>query len=131
MSHQQHQELLAVYALDALDASDAQALEDHLSTCSECRVELVELRDATALLAHGASPSVPSADVRKRVMDAVRLEPRPQIKKSDRVIPLTPRAQPGAWTSMLRLAAAIAFIAVLIGVVVLWRRDVAARRELA
>ena len=49
MEHSEYQELLASQALDALDASEARALRAHLESCVECRVELAELREASAL----------------------------------------------------------------------------------
>jgi anti-sigma-K factor RskA len=131
MSHQEYQDLVAVYALDALDVSEARSLEDHLGTCAECRAELAELRDAGALLACGSTPAMPSDDVRAKIMTAVRLESRPTAKKSDRVVPLVPRASQNAWTNILRLAAAIAFVALLIGIIVMWRRDQRSQREVA
>jgi hypothetical protein len=36
-----------------------------------------------------------------------------------------------AWPNVWRLAAAVAFVALLLGTIVLWRRDVASRREIA
>lgn len=131
MSHKEYQDLVAVYALDALDATEVRSVEDHLGTCAECRADLAELRDAGALLAYGSTPAVPSDDVRERIMAAVSLEPRQEVKTLDRVVPFVPRATQSAWTNILRLAAAIAFVALLIGIVVLWRRDQRSQRELA
>ena len=136
MEHQDYQELLALHALDALDASEARALTEHLPACAECRVELDEMRDAAALLAHASTPAAPSDEVRERILQTVRAEPRASqtqraVETGGQVIPLRRPASPGLWPNVLRLAAAIAFIALLAGVIVLWQRDARFRRELA
>jgi len=134
MEHQEYQELLALHALDALDASEARVLEEHLGTCADCRAEMIELRDGAALLAHAATPAEPSAEVRNRILSSVRAqreEAQSPSAPSARVVPLQPRATRNIWTIGLRLAAAIAFVALLTGVIVLWRRDVRMRQEIA
>lgn len=133
MEHQEYQELLTLHALGALDASDRRDVEDHLQGCSECRSELIELRDSAALLAHDAPPAEPSADVRARILDQVRREPRvqPVREASASVVPFRARPETSVWRNALRLAAAIALVALLIGVVVLRQRDVRTRQELA
>jgi anti-sigma-K factor RskA len=134
MEHQEYQELLTLHALGALDASDRLKVEDHLQGCSDCRSELIQLRDTTALLAHAAPPAEPSTEVRTRILDEVRREPRrgqTASETSASVVPFRARTETSAWRNMLRLAAAIAFVALLIGVIVLWLRDVRTRRELA
>ena len=134
MEHQEYQELLALHALDALDASEARVLEEHLGTCAECRTEMIELRDAAALLAHAATPAEPGAEGRNRIFASVgapRERAQPSPAPSSQVVPLPPRAKRNIWMIGLRLAAAIAFAALMIGVIVLWRRDVRMRQEIA
>ena len=134
MEHQEYQELLALHALDALDASEVRVLEEHVGTCADCRAEIIELRDAAALLAHAATPAEPRAEVRNRILASVsaRSERASQPSApSAQVVPLQPRAKRNIWTIGLRLAAAIAFVALLVGVIVLWRRDVRMRQEIA
>jgi anti-sigma-K factor RskA len=134
MEHQEYQELLGLHALDALEASEARALEEHLNTCAECRAELVRLRDAAGLLAHAATPATPRPEVRDRIMASIAAEKQrdqPAAPPSARVVPLKSRAEWNIWTIGLRLAAGVAFVALLIGVVVLWRRDVKMRQEIA
>ena len=132
MEHQEYQELLAVHALDALDASEARVLEEHLGTCADCRTEMNELRDAAALLAHAATPVEPGDQIRTQILASARAElPRRNAsEKSAQVIPLPQRVNK-LWPSLLKLAAAIAFVALLAGVFVLWRRDVRMRQEIA
>jgi len=132
MEHQEYQELLALHALDALDAPEARLLEEHLGTCAVCRGEMIELRDATALLAHAAPPVEPRDHIRAQMLASARAEsPRPSAsQRSAKVIPMPPRVNT-VWPNLLRLAAAIALVALLTGVVVLWRREVTTRQEMA
>jgi len=134
MEHQEYQELLALYALDALDASEARALETHLNTCGACSAELAGLREAAALLAHASTPAEPRAEVRERILKNARHESQggqPVARTSAKVVPLRPSARASRWPNILRLAATLAFVALLIGVIVFWRRDVRSRREIA
>ena len=130
MEHQEYQELLAGHSVDALDASEARVLEEHLANCAECRAEMIELRNAGALLAHAATPAEPRAQVRDRIMASIS-EKAEHVRPAAKVIPLKSRADPDIWTMGLRLAAGIAFVALLLGVIVLWRRDVSMRQEIA
>jgi anti-sigma-K factor RskA len=129
--HQQYQELLALHALDALDAAEARLLEAHLATCPECRAALTEWRDATGLLAHAATPAAPSDELRARVLAAARAETRAQTETSARVVPMpiAPRRS-NLWANVLRIAAAVAIVGLLVGLIVMWRRDVLSRREI-
>jgi anti-sigma-K factor RskA len=134
MEHQEYQELLALYALDALDASEARSLETHLSACAACDAELAGLREAAALLAHASTPAEPGAEVRGRILQAARNESQvsqPIARTSAKIVPLRPRTVASLWPNVFRLAAAVAFVALLIGVIVFWRRDVKSRREIA
>jgi anti-sigma-K factor RskA len=134
MEHHDYQELLALHALDALEPSEARVLEEHLNTCAECRDELIRLRDAAGLLAYGATPAAPRPEVRARIMSSIAADKQreqPAAPSSARVVPLKSRAERNIWTIGLRLAAGLAFVALLIGVVVLWRRDVRMRQEIA
>jgi anti-sigma-K factor RskA len=133
MEHQDYQELLESHALDALEPSEVRVLEEHLKTCAECGAELIRLRDAASLLAHAATPAAPGPEVRGRIMAAITTKQRdqPVAPPSARVVPLKARAERNIWTIGLRLAAGVALVALLIGVMVLWRRDVKMRQEVA
>ncbi len=134
MEHQEYQELLALYALDALDASEARALETHLNTCAACSAELAGLREAAALLAHASTPAEPRAEVRERILKDARNESpggQPVARTFAKMVPLRSSAVATRWPNVLSLAAALAFVALLIGVIVFWRRDVRSRREMA
>lgn len=134
MAHQEYEELLTLYALDALDAPDRRQLEEHLESCSDCRAELAEMRDAAGLLAHASTAAAPRAEVRERILNQVRSEARGRqasAEPSASVIEFRPRVSSSPWPNLLRLAAAIAFIALLVGVGVFWRRDTQSRQEVA
>jgi anti-sigma-K factor RskA len=129
--HQQYQESLALHALDALDVAEARALEAHLATCAECRGTLIEFRDATGLLAHAATPKAPSDELRTRILSAARTEARaPQTASRVVQMPIAPRRSK-LWPNVLRIAAAIAIVGLLIGMIVFWRRGVAMQRDIA
>jgi anti-sigma-K factor RskA len=71
VEHRELQDLIPAHALAALDADDALLLEEHLDTCEECRRQLDELLETTALLAF-ATPSIePPASLRAQILDAV------------------------------------------------------------
>jgi anti-sigma-K factor RskA len=131
MEHREYEELLTLEALGALGASEKPALDEHLGTCSACRAELAELRDAAGLLAHASTPAEPRAEVRARILDEIRKDAKPASERSSTVVPFRPRTAASPWSSLMRVAAAIAFIALLVGVVVLWRRDARSQQEIA
>lgn len=129
--HQQYQELLALHALDALDAAEARLLEAHLATCAECRAALVAWRDASGLLTHAATPAAPSDELRARILAAARAETRaPQASAKVLPMPIAPRRS-NLWSNVLRIAAAVAIVGLLVGTIVFWRREVRMQREVA
>lgn len=134
MAHQEYEELLTLHALDALDGPDRRKLEEHLQDCSACGAELAEMRDAAGLMAHASTAAEPRAEVRERILNRVRSEPR-SLQSSPApaapVVEFRPRVSASPWPNLLRLAAAIAFVAVLVGTGVLWRRDISSRQEIA
>src|SRR5437868_184960 len=134
MEHQDYQQLLVPHSLDALEVSAARELEAHLETCAECRAELTALRDGAALLAYAAQPAEPGAEVRARILEGVRGKRTGDSAGAvltGQVMPLRARANWNVWMVGLRLAAGLAFVALLIGLGVLWRREVKLRQEVA
>jgi anti-sigma-K factor RskA len=127
MSHTDYQELLSAYALDAIDPDDGQALAEHLATCEQCRDELIGLREAGSLLAHASPATEPGDHVRAQILKQVRAE---AIRSQPAQVVQMPQRSKTVWPNLLRMAAAIAFIALLAGVVVLWRRDVRLQAEM-
>ena len=134
MEHQDYQQLLVPHSLDALEVSEARELEAHLEICAECRAEFVSLCDDAALLAYSAEPAEPRPEVRARILESVRAErtgDRAGAVMKDKVVTMRPRANWNVWTKGLRIAAGLAFIALLIGLIVLWRREVKLQQEVA
>lgn len=71
--------LSGAYALDALDASETRAFEEHLLTCSDCLVEVAELRAAAATLST-LSATEPGAHVRNAVLAGIQqVRPLPPL----------------------------------------------------
>jgi len=127
MSHTDYQDLLSAYALDAIDPDDGQALAEHLATCEECRGELIALREAGNLLAHASPAAVPGDHVRAQLLKQVRAE---AVRSQPAHVVQMPQRSKTVWPNLRRLAAAIAFVALLAGVVVLWRRDARLQAEM-
>lgn len=129
------------HALTALDESEARALEAHLQTCADCRVEMDHWRESAALLAFEARPLEPSAQLRARILQdletASDLEKKTESLKANRaaasnVIEL-PRVSKHTWTSVQTwgpIAAALVFVALILSLAVLWKQNNTAKQEL-
>lgn len=134
MSHQDYKEMLVPQALTALDHEEEQALEFHLAACSECREELDEWRENAAAISLTALPVEPSPQLRARIIESARAE-RKHLNSGPtsniiRLPKLGMRRRP--WLrSWGTLAAALAFLAILAAVFVLWKQNNAAKAELA
>lgn len=117
------EELLGAYALEALPEDEARSVEDHLRNCAEQRATAVELQRTSALLPLAVEESDPSAELRTRIIEAIKVMPREQAR---RMTPIPPEAEArgatvvplrrGLWlsnwarrTSRLALVAALAF----------------------
>jgi anti-sigma-K factor RskA len=72
--HEQFAEDLALYALSALTGDERASLEQHLATCTACRLELEQLRGDGALLAFSTMGPKPPLRARQRLLDAVAKE---------------------------------------------------------
>jgi anti-sigma-K factor RskA len=79
MRHEDYKEMLASDAAGALTGEERGALEEHLSSCAECRAESRELTDAAAALVYMVAPVAPPAALRARILESVRaLDPQTQ-----------------------------------------------------
>jgi anti-sigma-K factor RskA len=128
MVHEDYKEMIPARALSALDAAEEHALNEHLDNCSECRKELEEWQETAAALAVVPEPVEPSPDVRERILSEVRKD-----LSASNVISLQSR-QRNVWSSFGSLgaiAAIVVFVALLIGLFVLWRQNREIREELA
>ncbi len=83
MSNDPH-DLLAAYALDALDDAERERFERHLPECEECTEELALLREPVAALAYAAEGPVPPKELRDRIIEGARAEPRAAVIKLPR-----------------------------------------------
>jgi anti-sigma-K factor RskA len=83
MSSDPH-DLLAAYALDALDDDERERFERHLADCEECREQLAMLREPVAALAYAAEGPVPPKELRDRIIEGARAEPRAAVIKLPR-----------------------------------------------
>lgn len=143
MVHEDYKGLLALQALDALEGADVRELDVHLSSCSECQVELDELREASSLMAYAANQLEPSAALRSRILESVATQ-NSSVRAKDatarsatgapaKVIPLA-RPQRRQWNfaqSFGAIAAALVFVALLTSLFVLWNRNQVLQREIA
>src|SRR5215831_1460521 len=114
MEHSQYQQLVSGYALEVLDPAEERSLREHLELCAECRAELAHMRDTAALLANAAPAVAPGPHVRQQILRDIRSQTR--AAAAPKIAPL--RESSGAWAGVLRLAAGIAFVALLLGVIV-------------
>jgi anti-sigma-K factor RskA len=80
MSYDPH-DLLAAYALDALDDDERERFERHLEECDECSEQLALLREPVAALAYAAEGPVPPKELRDRIIEGARAEPRAAVIK--------------------------------------------------
>ncbi len=115
--HEQFADDLALLALGDLHGDERAALEKHLDTCADCRRELELLRGDMALLALSAEGPRPPQRSRKRLMEAVRQEPRKVAVQHRRT----------SWMPVPWLAAAA--LAIVVGF--LWIQNQALKRDLA
>jgi len=83
MSNDPH-DLLAAYALDALDDDERERFERHLPECEECTEQLALLREPVAALAYAAEGPVPPKELRDRIIEGARAEPRAAVIKLPR-----------------------------------------------
>ena len=126
--HQQFAEDLALYALSALEGDDRAILEKHLAGCSECRLELEELRGDGALLALSTIGPKPPARARQRLLDAVAKEAAPTLSQETRKDGAPTTATRRSWWGALGWAATAA---VIVFAASLWKENTALKQSLA
>ena len=64
----------AAYVLGALEEDELAAFRAHLSGCAACREEVAALQQVADALPAAVPPMAPPRDLRRRVVDAVRVE---------------------------------------------------------
>ncbi|MBA2280779.1 MAG: anti-sigma factor [Acidimicrobiia bacterium] len=78
IEHAELQELLGAYALHALDDHEVDAVEAHLPTCPQCRAEVDDFREVTALLAQTGAPA--PGNVWDRIAEEIGGETPPPLR---------------------------------------------------
>jgi len=127
--HEQFAEDLALYALNALEGEDRASLEKHLASCSECRLELEQLRGDGALLALSTVGPKPPVRARQRLLDAVAKEVAPASRAQNAREMGHPSIAPRrSWWGALGWAATAA---VIVFAASLWKENAALKQSLA
>lgn len=117
MVHEDYKEMIPARALSALDAGEDRALSEHLSQCPECRRELDEWLATASSISLSVESVEPSPEVRVRIMAEVR-----KVDTASRVVPfVAPRRSATQWYGAI--AAAVLFVALMAGIIVLWRQN--------
>lgn len=130
MIHQDYKEMLPAHALAALDAADELVLIEHLSGCAECRRELDDWQETTAVLAVTTDQVEPSAKVRERVLSQIQII-NTEASPSN-VVPFIP-PQKNLWRSfgsLGQIAAALIVTALVVYVALLWKENRALRTQI-
>lgn len=139
---------MIAHALNALDVADAREVEDHISTCPDCRTEVDSWKETASSLAFSAEPAIPSSEVRARVLKQARVlsnraTERPAHAadnvagnvaptKSNVVPILSPQRRKWSTGQMFGAVAASLVITLLLGtLVVVWKRNKAMEAEVA
>jgi len=111
--HEKFGEDLVLYGLNALEGQDRARVEEHLTSCSECRLELERLRGDGALLALSAAGPKPPARARERFLDTIAKEARiPSSRANDGREMRQPRLR-WAWLGWATAAAMVVLAALL------------------
>ena len=118
MVHEDYKEMIPARALSALDAAEARVLNDHLSECDECRLELQEWEATAAALAVSTKPMEPSPEVRERLLNQIRNE-----ADVPNVVPFRSATRNIWTTSFSAIAAVIVATVLIVGLVTVWREN--------
>lgn len=129
--------MLAAHALGALDAGEARRVEEHLSSCAECRAELDGWRETANTIAYTVNPAEPSPALRSSILETVRsnnallipaVAAETERESSSNVIALPP-ARRGRAETFGAIAASLAVIALAASLFLAWRLN-ETRKEL-
>lgn len=136
MVHEDYKELIPARALSALDNADDRLLSEHLASCLECQHELESWASIAASLALGAKAEEPSPQVRERILKEIQSEQNKggsNPNESGKVIRFAAPAKRDIsfLRSIVLIAAALAFLALMVSVFVLLQREQQARSQVA
>ena len=122
MSHDEIAELLGAYALDAVEPDEAELIAAHLAECPRCAAEVAEHWEVTGLIANaGVDAPVELWDRIAARIDDTEPNPRRPAPLSRAGATSAPdvssrRRRTWAWSAVGTIAAAVAVVAVLLGV---------------
>ncbi len=121
MNHDEIAQLLGAFALDAVDPDEAAAIRAHLAECPRCSAEVAEHWEVTGLIANvgiDAPPELWDRIAAKIDTGAEARRPAPlHLASSTPAPPLAPPARRRLlWSGVGAIAAAVAVVAVLLGV---------------
>jgi anti-sigma-K factor RskA len=122
---------LAAYVLGALDADEAEAFRVHLESCVVCRDELAGFEHVVAMLPMGAPQHRAPEGLRKRVLETVADEPRPERASEPQARPRPLWAKLSIPRPALALGAAVAIAALAVAGVELGNSGPSKRRVFA
>src|SRR5947209_16581720 len=125
--------MMTAQALGAIEPGEAHSLERHLSECAECRKELAQLSDTAAALAYYAPPAEPSPQVRSRILEKIKAEPKAAVKEETGAsqqsahsnVVLITKPTRSIFRSIIKyaaIAASIILAALVIATILLWRQ---------
>jgi hypothetical protein len=120
VDHHEIQDLLGTYALHAVDAAEEAAVERHITHCEECREELEQHREVTALLS--TTERFAPADLWENIVRQIPADsPAGSAIPSEPTFPLEPRVPvegpntaiarlPRRWLQPIAAAAVLALV---------------------
>ncbi len=115
MTCEEFEELSGAYALDAVTPDEREAAEAHLAGCAACTRRLQELRSVVDVLPYSVRQVNPSASLKDRLFEAIRMESTPT-----QPIPINRSARPRRSWSRQLLAIAAVLMLLLFGGITVW-----------
>jgi len=122
---------VAAYALGALDRAEAEGFREHLETCIVCRDELAAFQRVVDIIPMAAAQHPAPRPLRRRVLDAVEREPRPQLSGERRARRRPLLAGLSVSRPAFALGAAMAVVVLAVGGIVLGSSGTAKTRVYA
>lgn len=112
-------ELLVAYFEGLLEESQERAVEEHLTSCDACQAELKELQTLRQNLVRSARATA-EADLEERVMNRIIQEQSERLQSAQRATAGLRLRRLIMKSSLVKLAAAAAIVAIVLGAWSLW-----------